>query len=102
MSKKSLTALTRVILISMAFPAGVALAAPQQAEEQTSQAGAAERPMLKQPAMPMRRTTQKQREDAAKQLKAQRDDDARKHGRAPEKTRQLPTPQPLPTSRSDK
>jgi hypothetical protein len=94
-------ALARLLLVAVAFPTTVALAEPKQADEKPK-APAAEAPLLKQPTMPMRRTTHKQREDSAKKLKALRDADAQSKGQAPKPERQMPKPQRLPESRDSK
>lgn len=65
-------------------------------------ASGADAPLLKQPPMPMRRTTQKQRQDAAAKHKALREEEARKRGQPVPAARKMPQPQRLPESRDSK
>jgi hypothetical protein len=70
--------------------------------ENRGQGASSDAPLLKQPPMPMRRTTHKQREDAAAQLKAMREADARSKGQPVPAARTMPKPQRLPESRDTK
>jgi hypothetical protein len=83
-------------------------ASAAKAEERSGETGnrgqgsSADAPLLKQPSMPMRRTTHKQREDAAAKHKAMREADARGKGQAVPAARTMPKPQRLPESRDNK
>jgi hypothetical protein len=100
-------ALTFTLLTALALTSGAAVAAPRQgdaADGAPARAPAADAgaPLLKQPPMPMRRTTHAQRKEAADKHRALREADAASKGQPVQAARKMPQPQKLPESRDNK